>query len=169
MARAPDRSDAILPRFNTAHAALVQRLRDLPAAAAEVSTGAEAWSAAQIAWHVARVEDWIADVLLGPSAAARPAPPGFRGSVVPSSLPAKAKTFPSLDPPAGILRDAALERLRASGQRLTKAIVSLSPDRGAGYLVSLPVGTLSLFELAEFAAVYVGRHVAQIERTVAIA
>ena len=74
------------------------------------------------------------------------------------------KTSAGLEPPAVVGRDSALERLRASGQRVSKAIASLTPQRGSGYCVSLPFGTLSLFELAEFAARHVLRHVAQVER-----
>jgi DinB family protein len=164
MSRAPDPSAAILVRFNAAHARLVQRLRDMPAAAAEHSPGAETWSAAQIGWHVALTDDRIADVLLGSTSAAKPAPAGFRETFAPARMPPNAKTFPSLDPPPGVHRDAALERLRASGQRLTKAIVSLSPERGAGYVIELPFGTLTLFELADCAGAYTARHAAQIER-----
>jgi len=169
MSRAPDRSAAILARFNAAHTTLVQRLRDMPAAAAEQPLGAGLGSAAQIAWHVAMTDDWVADVLLGSTASARPAPARFKGSGGPASLPSKAKTFPSLDAPADVQRDSALERLRASGQRLTKALASLSPERGAGYVVTLPLGTVSLFELADLAGASIARHVAQIERALALA
>ena len=72
-----------------------------------------------------------------------------------------------LEPPSIVGRDTALERLRASGQQLTKAIASLSPERGSGYTVTLLYGTMSLFEFADFVARHVARHDAQIDRTVA--
>ncbi len=60
------------------------------------------------------------------------------------------KTFPSLEPPAVVSAEVALDRLRASGHHLSKAIASLSAERGASNCVTLPFGTLSLFELADF-------------------
>ncbi len=168
MSQAPDRAAAILARFNAAHTSLVHHLRELPAANAE-DAPEDRWSAAQIGWHVALTNDWIAGVLLGSTPMAQPAPAGFQESFNPASLPPKVKTFPTLEPPRVVGRDSALERLRASGQQLTKAIASLTPDRGAGYVVALPFGTLSLFELADFAGAHITRHVAQIERSVAAA
>ena len=60
-----------------------------------------------------------------------------------------------------------MEKLRASGQHMSKAIASLTPERGGGYTVTLSYGTLSLFELADFAAGHIARHIAQIDRAVA--
>jgi hypothetical protein len=74
------------------------------------------------------------------------------------------KTSPALEPPNPVSRDAALDRLRTSSQKMTKAIAALTPERGACFCVSLPFGTLSLFELAEFVAAHVDRHVTQVGR-----
>jgi hypothetical protein len=96
---------------------------------------------------------------------AQPVPPGFTESFSSKVIPGKAKTFASLEPPSVVSCQAALEKLRASGHHMSKAIASLTPERGAGYCVTLPFGTLSLFELADFTASHVVRHVGQIERT----
>lgn len=162
-----DRAATILARFNAAHTALVNRLRDLPPAAAEHKPDAESWSAAQIGSHVALTNEWIAGVLTGATPMAQPAPAGFAERFNPAGLPAKVKTFPTLEPPDPVSRDAALERLRASGQHMSKAIASLMPERGAGYTITLPYGTLSLFELADFGAAHVTRHCSQLDRAVA--
>lgn len=167
MGSAPDRSATLLARFTAAQRSLISRLRDLPADAAEHAPGDRAWSAAQVAWHVALTNDWAAEVLLGSTPAARPVPAGFRETFSPHSIPAKATTVTALEPPAAVSRDAALERLRASGQRLSKAIAALSPERGAGYAVTMPFGALSLFELADFAAGHVTRHAGQVDRALA--
>lgn len=169
MSMSPDRAATILARFNAAHHALAAKLRDLPAAAAEQPPGQDGWSAAQIGWHVAQVNEWIAGVLAGSTAAAQPAPSGFKERFNPAALPAKIKTSAALEPPPVAGRDVALERLRTSGQHLSKAIASLTPERGSGYCVEMRFGTVSLFELAEFAAGHVTRHVAQIERATATA
>jgi hypothetical protein len=159
-----DRAATILARFNAAHTSLVNRLRELPPGPAEQRPDADCWSAAQIGCHVALTNDWIAGVLSGATPMAQPASSGFTESFNPGGMPAKIKTFPTLEPPDPVSRDAALERLRASGQHMTKAIASLTPERGAGYTVTLPFGTLSLFELADFTAAHVTRHYHQLER-----
>ena len=167
MSETPDRAATILTRFNAAQRSLVGRLRDLPERVAETAPAADAWTPAQIGWHVALTHDLVAGVLLGSIPLAQPAAAGFKEVFDGSTIPAKARNPPPLEPPAGIGRDSALEKLCASGQQLTKAMASLTPERGLGYTVALPFGTLSLFELADFAAAHVNRHVAQIDRSIA--
>jgi hypothetical protein len=160
-----DRAATILVRFQTAHNALVGKLRELPPGSAEKRPASEAWSAAQIGFHVATTNEWIAGVLDGSTAMATPAPAGFAETFNPRSLPPKVKTSPSLEPPAVVSAEVALDRLRASGHRLSKAIASLSAERGVSHCVTLPFGTLSLFELADFTAAHILRHISQIDRT----
>jgi hypothetical protein len=162
-----DRAASILARYTAAHHLLVSTLRELSTPAAEHRRAPEAWSPAQIGCHVAITDEWIAGVLLGTTPMAQPAPAGFVETFNPKSIPEKIKTFSTLEPPAVVSLEAALERLRTSGQHMSKAIASLTPDRGANYCVTLPFGTLSLFQLAEFTSDHVARHVAQVERTVA--
>ncbi len=163
----PDRATLVLARFNAAQNHLVGKLRDLPPAVAEERSDVDAWSAAQIGWHVALLNDWVAGILTGATAMAQPAAPDFKETLHTLTLPDKVKTFPALEPPAVVGRDSALERLRASGQHMSKAIASLTPERGGGYTVTLPFGTLSLYELADFAAGHVTRHLAQVDRAAA--
>jgi DinB superfamily len=160
-----DRVTSILARFQSAQNAIVGKLRELPPESAEHRPAAEAWSAAQIGFHVATTNEWIAGVLNGSTPMAQPAPAGFAETFNPKSLPARIKTFPTLEPPAVVSAEVALERLRASGHNLSKAIASLSAERGGGHCVTLPFGTLSLFELADFTTAHVLRHISQIERT----
>jgi hypothetical protein len=167
MTETPDRGATILARFNAAQTALLTRLRELPPAVAETAPDEGAWTPAQIGWHVALTNDMVAGVLLGSIPAAQPASPGFKEGFDGSTIPARVKNPAPLDPPTVVGRDSALEKLRASGQQLTKAVASLTPERGGGYTVALPFGTLSLFELADFAASHVNRHVAQVDRSVA--
>ena len=159
-----DRAATIPARFQNAQNALVGKLRELPPESAERRPAAEAWSAAQVAFHVATTNEWIAGVLDGSTPMAQPAPAGFAETFNPKSIPAKTQTFPALEPPAVVSAEVALERLRASGHHLSKAIASLSEERGAGNCVTLPFGTLSLFELADFTTAHVLRHINQIER-----
>jgi len=132
MSGVPDRAAAILDRFNVEQRALVARLRDMPADAAEHSPPDGGWSAAQIGWHVALTNAWAAAVLLGDKSGK-----------------------PSCAPPDGPSRDAALMKLRASGQQIAKAIATLTADRAG-----------SLFDVAESAVRHVAHHLAQVDRTV---
>lgn len=157
-----DRAATILARFNAAQTALVSQFRELPPGAAEHQAGERAWSAAQIVCHVAMANEWTADVLTGRIALAEPAPPGFTERFGPVAVP-RQKTFP-LPPPAIIGSEAALDRLRRSGHLVARAVATLTPERGATFCVTLPFGTISLFELADLTAAHVARHTADVER-----
>jgi DinB family protein len=168
MPESPDRAATLLARFNAAQSALAGRLRDLPAAAAEASPSPDVWTAAQIGWHVAVVNDYLAGVLMGSTPGAEPASPGFREGAAAGRAPQEIDSRAAPAPPAIVGRDSALEKLRASGQYLSKAMAALTPARGSGYTITLSAGAvLSLYEAAEFAGQHVIRHVAQIDRTVA--
>jgi hypothetical protein len=163
----PDRAAAILARFNAAHNYLLSRLRDLPPETAEHEPGENAWTPAQIGGHVAMANEWMADVITGSTPLATPAPAGFVERFDAANILWNTKTFP-LDPPDVISGDNALERLRTSGHRLAKAIATLSPERGSLHCVTLPaVGTLSLFELADYAVAHAIRHADQLGQAVA--
>ena len=155
-----DRAASILARFNAAHNFLVARLRELPPRLAERG-GDNAWSAAQIGCHVAMANDWTADVLLGTSPVAKGVSEDFQEELDLGAVAWNAKTFP-LDPPDVISCDHAVERLRSSAHHLSKAIASLTTERGTRYAATLPIGTLSLFQLAEYAVAHVSRHSAQL-------
>jgi len=159
-----DRAATILARFNSAHNQFIGKLRELPPDAIEHQPP-DGWTAAQVGCHVALANEWTAAVLLGQTPLAQPAPPGFVERFSPSAVPWNTKTFP-LDPPQVVSADNAIERLRTSGHHLAKAVASLTQERGSKYCVTLPWGTLSLFELAEFAVAHVARHAAQIDRAV---
>jgi hypothetical protein len=160
-----DRAATILARFNSAHNQLLGKLRELPPDVSEHRPPADGWTAAQIGCHVALANEWTAAVLLGTTPLAQPAPPGFVERFSAGAVPWNTKTFP-LDPPDVISCDNTMERLRASGHHMLKAISSLTRERGSKYCVTLPWGTLSLFELAEYTVEHVARHAAQIDRTV---
>jgi hypothetical protein len=158
-----DRAVSILARFNAAQTVLVSQFRELaPGSAEHQPADHREWSAAQIVCHVAMANDWSAAVLLGNTPLAQPVPAGFVERFGPIDVP-RQKTFP-LPPPVVIGCDTALERLRASGHHMSRAIASLTTERGSGFCVSLPFGTISLFELAELTAAHVIRHTAQVER-----
>ncbi len=160
---AADRATTILARFNAAHTALLGKIRELPADVGEHHPSAEGWTPAQIGCHVALANEWTAGVLLGTTPLAQPAAAGFAERFNAANVPWNTKTFP-LDPPNVISCDNTMERLRASGHHLSRAIASLTAERGAGFCVTLPWGTLSLFELAEYTVAHVSRHASQLDR-----
>jgi len=164
---AVDRAVSILARFNAAQNALISQFRELAPGQGEHQPAQGAWSAAQIVCHVAMANEWAAGVLLGTTPLAQKAEPGFRESLNPIDVP-RQKTFP-LPAPAVIGAESALDRLRSSGHRMSKAIASLTPERGAGYCVTLPFGTISLFELAELTTAHVTRHADQVEKALTVA
>jgi hypothetical protein len=161
-----DRAATILARFNAVHHDLISTLRRLDESAVQFEPEG-GWNAAQIACHVALTNEWIAGILSGGMPLAQPSPEGFVERFDMKALPQRLKTSAALEPPAIVSLEAAVDKLRASGHHLSKAIASLSVERGRGYCVILPFATLSLFELAEFAAAHVTRHVGQVERTAA--
>jgi hypothetical protein len=164
---AADRAVSILARFNAAQAALISQFRELSPGQGEHQPEQGSWSASQIVCHVAMANDWAAGVILGATPLAQKADAGFRESLNPIDVP-RQKTFP-LPAPAVIGSEAALDRLRSSGHRMSKAIASLTPERGAGYCVTLPFGTISLFELAELTTAHVTRHTDQVEKALTLA
>lgn len=157
-----DRAAGILARFTAAQTNLLSKLREMPPGAAQQAPDADHWSAAQIGCHVALTNEWIARIITGATTMAEPAPAGFQETFAGRNAPGMVKAFPTLQPPDLVGRDAALERLRISGQHMCKAIASLSPERGSGFVVNLPFGTLSLFELADYTADHVGRHASNV-------
>jgi hypothetical protein len=70
-----------------------------------------------------------------------------------------------LEPPRVSKREA-LEKLDDTIERLVELMRKLRPHRLA-HCASLPFGTLSIQQMAEFAALHVARHQAQIERIAA--
>lgn len=162
-----DRAATVLARFNATHSSFVAKLRDLPPGVAETRPSPEAWSPAQVACHVAMSNEWVSGVLTGATPGAQAAVPGFCEAFEPGLLPATEETFPDMVPSPHVSRETAFERLRTSNQHLMKAIASLPTERGSGWCVTTAFGTLSLFELADFAATHMTRHLAQVERRLA--
>ena len=145
--------------------AAVERLND--AAAVHPSPGG-GWNPAQIGWHVASANEYLAGILSGGISRARPAPEGFQENPhVFSGLPSQIKTFPSLEPPADATRPQAVAKLRASTAQMVQAIEGLTVDRARGEVIDFPFGVISLYQLAEFVTRHVARHQAQLQRATA--
>jgi hypothetical protein len=123
------------------------------------------WSPAQIAYHVGVTnERFFLPAFTGAAPFMVSAPEGFTESFSFDSLPARVKTIPPLEPPA-VTKAEAIEKLRASAAHLATAMQEMPPGR-LTHCARLQFGTLSIQQMAEFAAAHVVRHQQQLDRAV---
>jgi uncharacterized damage-inducible protein DinB len=162
-----DRMERLRRAYDEAHRRFVARLEGASAEAAESTPADGGWSAAQIGWHVAAVDAAFADLIAG----ARPSqtlPEDFRERTWPeiaASMPRRLEASRAVTPPSAVRRDEVLQALAASAGRLHAAFGSLTPDRGSRYGVSHPVvGTVTLYQIGEWATAHTIRHNAQAKR-----
>lgn len=157
---------AIRARLDETSARFVARLE----AAADVVPPAGAWNAAQIAVHVARVNENLAAVISGRMAVATPPPPGFAerdwndiGRAIPERIAAPARFVP----PADAELATAVQMLRDSVLALQTAVAELTPERAGYCITNRAAGTLTLYQAGEFAASHMVRHNQQVKRLLA--
>jgi len=153
--------------FVEANERLVARLRRVSDEAAE--RGADgAWSAAQIGWHVAAVTTRFAAMIAGDIGGPQPLPEGFcerPWTDVAAAIPARATAPSALTPPPGVRRADAVAALEASGTKMARAFDALTPERGGRMGVTHAiVGTISVYQIAEWATAHVVRHNRQAKR-----
>ncbi len=154
-----ERISFIVDAYRTAQERLVLKFED----ATDKAARAGEWTPAQLLWHVATSTERLTTLLTGERAVAKPAPPDFVECWDAIQIPPKVKTFAALEPPAGVTPDAAVAKLRASGDKAINAIRALTPER-AHHIVEFPFGPLSLYQVAEFITKHVDRHTSQLER-----
>lgn len=161
-----ERIARVTREFSAALDRLIARLGSVDSAAAERPRADGGWSAAQIGWHVAAVNNAFAALIVGAvTRGVAPAPDGFveaPWSEVVARVAPKLNAPAALRPPAEVSAAEAVERLRASGDLLRRALAGLTPERGAGLIVeSSIVGTISMNQVGEWATAHVIRHNAQ--------
>ena len=162
------RIQASASAFKTAAATFDEKLNRLSDVAATTAPKAGGWTPAQIGMHLALSNELFAGILTGAVVMAQAVPDGFtEDSAVFSKVPTKITTFPSLEPPDGVTRAEAVERLRRANEQVVAAIEGLSDQRGGGHCVQLPFGTISLYQFADFTGAHMIRHTAQLERATA--
>ena len=156
--------------FAEANEHLVNRLRAAADNESERGDG-EAWSAAQIGWHVATVNTRFAALLAGDVPAAKPLDPGFverPWSEVAAAIPPKLQAAAAAQPRGPVRRHDAIAALEASAVTMARAFDTLTPERGVGVGVTNPVvGTINIYQVGEWAVAHVWRHDAQAERALA--
>jgi uncharacterized damage-inducible protein DinB len=153
--------------FAAANEHLVTRLREVDDERAERAMG-DGWSAAQTAWHVASVNTRFAALLSGDVPAAKPLPAGFverEWGEIAAAIPEKLEAAAAAMPPAKVTRHDAIAALEASALKMARALDTLTPERGGRVGVTNPlVGTISLYQVGEWAVTHVQRHDAQVDR-----
>jgi hypothetical protein len=151
--------------FDEAVGRLIARV-ERAGARASAAPAEGGWTAAQIAWHVAAVNESFA-AIMADGRGVVPAAPGFverdwRDIV--AGMPARREAPRSMRPPDVVDPQEALRRLRDSAGSLRAAIVGVTPDRGAMCLHSGIVGTISVYQVAEWATAHAIGHNRQAKR-----
>lgn len=149
-------------------ARLIARIEGTPDTIAERVPAGGGWSAAGIAWHVAVTNEQFAGLIDGSLPGARPPEAGFEEtpfsqivSVVPDQLDAP----PKFHPPEGLTRVEALERVRASRDKMSQAIRTMPESRGLWTVKSI-LGLVTVYQVGEWATAHVARHNAQAKRAI---
>ncbi len=166
-----DRIARMRRAYDEAHGRFVARLQRVSTDAAEKVPADGGWSAAQIAWHVAKVDSAFADLISG-VLQTPPLPADFRErpwADLASEIPSKLQASGSVLPPPDVRRDAALASLAASARKVDAALEALTPERGSGFGVShRAVGTISLYQVGDWAVAHTIRHNAQAKRVLGV-
>jgi hypothetical protein len=152
--------------FNAAMRTFEERIGSLDDQTAMRPPADGGWTPAQIAWHVGQTNELLAAVISGAVPTATPAPEGFvENPAIFAGIPDKVQTFPQLVPPDGVTRAEGLSKLKGSTRTYQASLQGLTPERASGHCVDLPFGKLSLYQIADFAAAHVTRHLNQLQRT----
>lgn len=153
--------------FASANERLVARLRGASDEAAErhVEGG---WSAAQIGWHVATVSTRFAAMIAGDLAGAQPLPTPFQERPwveIAAAIPERLQAPSAVHPPPAVRKTEAVAALEASAMKMAHAFDALTSERGAGMgVTNAVVGTINVYQIAEWATAHVARHNKQAKR-----
>jgi hypothetical protein len=154
--------------FAEANERLVARLRKAGDDAAARSTGG-AWSAAQVGWHVASVTNRFAGLITGDVPGARPLPEGFverPWDAIVAAIPEQLKAPDGAVPPPAVSRHDAIAALETAGMRMARAFDAITPERGSTVGITHPIvgGTITVYQIGEWATAHVIRHNRQAKR-----
>jgi hypothetical protein len=153
--------------FAEANERLVTRLRKAPDDAVQRPLEGS-WSATQIGWHVATVTTRFAGVMSGDLPGAQPLPADFRERTwdeIVATIPPRLAASAAVVPPPVVSRSEAIAALESSGTKMARALDTLTPERGGRMGITHPiVGTISLYQLGDWATAHVIRHNRQAKR-----
>jgi DinB family protein len=153
--------------FAAANERLVARLRAASDDAAE-RHAPEAWSAAQIGWHVATVSTRFAAMIAGDMAGPQPLAESFQErpwAEIAAAIPGQLRAPSAVHPPPAVKRSDAVAALEASATKMAHAFDSLTCERGARMgITNAVVGTITVYQLGEWATAHIARHNKQAKR-----
>jgi hypothetical protein len=158
------RVDEIIGRLRDTTGRFRTRLAQAGPRAEQAATG---WSVAQVAVHVAMVNDSLSGVIEGSVEGAAPPAPDFRERPWPEivrDVPARNEAPRRFHPPDEVTAADAITQFEASAMRLELALSSLSPERATYTITNRVVGTISLYQAGEFAIAHMIRHNVQAKR-----
>jgi hypothetical protein len=146
---------------------MIARLSSLSEEAARRRPSAATWSPAQHGCHVALTTDAFASILLrkGPLEVRRGSSDYPDQSWSLDAPPVGVAAPSILIPPDDPGRDDAVERLRSAAQRMETVLTEIPMEDLDGFVVTLPWGTVSLYQLCEWSGGHTRRHIAQMERS----
>ena len=130
------------------------RLSGASSADAERPRADGGWSAAQIAWHVAAVNEAFAGLIDGSRPMAQPAPADFverTWTEIGATLEKKLQAPARMQPEAAVAQTDAIAKLEASRATLIAAVRGLQPERGVLMIESPLVGRVTLYQIGEWA------------------
>ena len=163
-----ERIAATAAAFEAAMARFLARIEGVTDEVAERVPADGGWSAAGIAWHVAVTNEKFAGMVDGSVPGAMPPEDGFEETPfteIAALVPGQLDAPPKFHPPAGLTRADALERARASRDKMSQAIRTMPESRGL-WTVKSVLGLVTVYQVGEWATAHVARHNAQAKRTI---
>lgn len=165
MSRHVDRIGGIVAAFEKSLADFRESLEALDEDSATRAPAGGGWTPAQIGAHVAIVNAQLAGIFTGQLPLAQIAPEDFKETAWSEmNIPDRIETSARSQPPEQVTREQALEQLATSAAVFVEAVRGVSHERAKLYTVRMPFGTLTLYQLGEFAAAHNHRHHAQLQR-----
>jgi len=159
-----DRITQLLTRLDEATSRFTQRLERAGARAEQAESG---WTPAQMAAHVAMVNDNFTSVIDGSAGVATEAAADFAErpwQEVATAIPEKFEAPSRFTPPPSISAAEAVGLVRDSAARLREALAGLSAEHGARCFTNRLVGTVTVYQAGEWAIAHIIRHNQQAKR-----
>ena len=159
-----ERVTELLGRLRETTSRFTERLKSAGDRAEQATTG---WTPAQVAVHVAMVNENLASVIDGTLTGATPAAPDFRErewADVIRDVPARNEAPARFHPPAAVAGADAASQLERSVSHLARAIETLTPERARHCITTRAVGTITLYQAGDFAIAHMIRHNQQLKR-----
>ena len=154
----------LLGRLKETAARFTARLEGAGARAEQASSG---WTPAQIAVHVALVNDNLASVIEGSVPAAAPPAADFTErswAEVVRDVPPRNESPSRFRPPDTVTAADGVARFNESVSHLARALETLTEERARHCINNRSVGTITLYQAGDFAIAHMIRHNQQAKR-----